>query len=63
MLVVTGRLERTLPVFGDPRLRDLKSGLEQLVMDARRTPKRVLDALRRIPQRDATARASQAGPL
>ena len=31
-------------VFGDARLRDLKPELEQFAMDARRSPKRVLDA-------------------
>ncbi len=36
----------TLPghVFGDTRLRDLKPELEQLAMDARRTPQRIVDA-------------------
>jgi len=31
-------------VFGDARLRDLKPELEQFAVDARRAPKRVLDA-------------------
>src|SRR5258705_1555092 len=31
-------------VFGDPRLRDLKPELEQLTVNARRSPKRVLHA-------------------
>ena len=31
-------------VLGDARLRDLKSKLEQFAVDARRSPKRVLDA-------------------
>jgi hypothetical protein len=31
-------------VLGDARLRDLKPELEQFAVDARRSPKRVLDA-------------------
>jgi hypothetical protein len=31
-------------VFGDTRLCDLKPELEQLAMDARRTPQRIFDA-------------------
>jgi hypothetical protein len=31
-------------VLGDARLRDLKPELEQFAMDARRAPKRILDA-------------------
>ena len=38
-------------VFGDARLRDLKAKLEQLAMDTRRTPQRIVNAHPRINAR------------
>jgi len=38
------RLTSPNHVFGNARLRDLKSELKQFTMNTRRTPKRILDA-------------------
>jgi hypothetical protein len=47
-------------VLGDARLRDLKPELEQFAMDARRAPKRVLDA--HSPDQSAQLRADLRAP-
>src|SRR3981189_1967387 len=41
---LTGRPASLDHVFGDTRLRDLKPELEQLTVDARRSPKRIVHA-------------------
>ena len=42
-------------VLSDARLRDLKPELEQFAVDARRAPKRIFDAIRRINARSSVS--------
>jgi len=52
---LAARLPSFRHVLGDARLRDLKPELEQFAVDARRAPKRIFDAIRRINARSSVS--------